>query len=94
MFKKEFLCRTIDGVKGPDRSGILDENETERILEYVKKKGKNRPTPPLPHKGSVPRKCGSGKPWTYHSGDSSCNTKSSCDKFIINFLTCWTAIFD
>ncbi|KAJ8958108.1 hypothetical protein NQ318_006037 [Aromia moschata] len=68
MSKKEFLCRTIDGVKGPDRSGILDENETERILEYIKRRGKNRPSKELPFKGSVPRKVGHEKPWIFHSG--------------------------
>nr|CAH7731567.1 unnamed protein product [Callosobruchus chinensis] len=96
MSKKEFLCRTIDGVKGPDRSGILDESETERILEHIRKRGKNRQDE-LPFKGSVPRRAGHEKPWVFHSGmsrDSACSTKGACDKFIINFLTCWTAIFD
>ncbi|KAJ8975681.1 hypothetical protein NQ317_005810 [Molorchus minor] len=97
MTKNEFLCRTIDGVKGPDRSGILDENETEKILLHIKKRGKSRPAPELPYKGSLPRKVGHEKPWVFHSGvtrDSACSAKSTCDKFIINFLTCWTAIFD
>ncbi|XP_028135885.1 uncharacterized protein LOC114330675 isoform X2 [Diabrotica virgifera virgifera] len=97
MTKKEFLCRTIDGVKGPDRSGMLDEAETERILEYIRKKGKNKPLDELPHKGGTPRKAGHEKPWKFQSAsskDSNCSTKSSCDKFIINFLTCWTAVFD
>ncbi|CAH1155331.1 unnamed protein product [Phaedon cochleariae] len=93
MSKKEFLCRTVDGVKGPDRSGILDEQETERILEYIRRKSKNRPAEELPFKGSVPRKPASEKAKKFRS-DSSCSSKSTCDKFILNFLTCWTAIFD
>ncbi|CAH1981693.1 unnamed protein product [Acanthoscelides obtectus] len=91
MSKKEFLCRTIDGVKGPDRSGVLDEAETERILEHIRKRGKNNPGE-LPFKGSVPRRASNGKHWMLHSGMTS--TKGTCDKFIINFLTCWTAVFD
>ncbi|XP_057664322.1 uncharacterized protein LOC130898804 [Diorhabda carinulata] len=85
MTKKEFLCRTVDGVKGPDRSGILNEVETERILDYIKRKGKNRSGDELPHKGSQPRIVGS---------KSETNRESRCDKFIINFFTCWTAVFD
>ncbi|KAJ8924881.1 hypothetical protein NQ315_001036 [Exocentrus adspersus] len=97
MSKREFLCRTVDGVKGPDRSGFLEERETERILDYIKKKRKNRAVEELPHRGSVPRKLCGERPRVYHSGmsgDSACSATSTCDKFVINFLTCWTAIFD
>ncbi|CAH1107586.1 unnamed protein product [Psylliodes chrysocephalus] len=91
MTKKEFLCRTIDGVKGPDRSGILDEYETEKILEYIKKKGGSR----LPYKGGEPRKfIYDNNNFQKSNKNSCCSKKSSCDKFIINFLTCWTAVFD
>lgn len=97
MTKKEFLCRTIDGVKGPDRSGVLEEHETERILEVIRRRAKHLQFEDLPHKGNVPRKVGMEKPWKLNSGlsrDSTCSNKNTCDKFIINFLSCWTAIFD
>uniref|UniRef100_V5I973 BTB/POZ domain-containing protein 2 n=1 Tax=Anoplophora glabripennis TaxID=217634 RepID=V5I973_ANOGL len=97
LSKKEFCCGTVDGVKGPRRSGILEEREVEAILNYIKKKAKNRPLEGLPHKGSLPRRTGNEKSNAFHSGvsgDSVCSAASSCDKFVINFLTCWTVIFD
>lgn len=90
MSKKDFQCRTVDGVKGPARSGILDDCEIERILKYLKK-GKNRCNgiDELPYKASQPRFFGKNS-----SNNRHCSERSCCDKWLINFLTCWTAVFD
>lgn len=96
MSKSDFLCRTIDGVKGPDRSGILTEGETEKILDHIKKVSKNQTGLELPFKGSRRRKKRVDNA-TFNSGTSNCSSTlstSACDKHIINFLTCWTAVFD
>ncbi|CAG9857048.1 unnamed protein product [Phyllotreta striolata] len=86
MTKKEFLCRTVDGVKGPDRSGVLEESESERILGYIRKKGVGGE---LPRGAGVPRK----RP-SRGRGELGCGRRSGCERFLINFLACWTAVFD
>lgn len=105
MSKKEFMTRTVDGEKGPMRSGILEEREWRRILFFIKEKSKNRPVEELPFKWSSPRIIGNEKPKNLSSRsalralehltkESHCDTRTRCDKFIINLLTCWTAVFD
>lgn len=87
MSKAEFLIRTIDdGIQGPDRSGILKESEIQLIMNYIKKKSKKESVPPLPYKGSEPRRRRNS------SGNNSMNPV--CEKHLLNFLTCWTAVFD
>lgn len=86
MSKNEFLIRTIDDIQGPDRSGFLEESEIQNILNYIKKKSKNQPIQPLPYKGSQARQ-----------RRNSCDDNSLnpvCEKHLLNFLTCWTAVFD
>lgn len=107
MSKKEFTARVVDGEKGPVRSGILEEHEWRKILFYIKEKSKSRPVEELPYKWSTSRIIGNDKPKNL-SGRSAtramahvtreqenrCDSKTRCDKFIINLLTCWTAVFD
>lgn len=86
MSKTEFFTRTIGNIQGPDRSGILREDEIENIRYFIKRKNKSQPVQPLPHKGSLPRRRRNS------SGNSSVNPV--CEKHLLNFLTCWTAVFD
>lgn len=83
MSKAEFLSRTIDDVQGPDRSGILKESEIRLIMSYIKKKNKKELVPSLPYKGSEPRR-----------RRNSSGNNTMCEKHLLNFLTCWTAVFD
>lgn len=105
MSKKEFGARTVDGEKGPIRSGILEERDWRKVLFYIKERTKNRPVEELPYKWSKRRMIGTEKPKhlstrsatraSEHSvKDSRCEDKTRCDKFVINILTCWTAVFD
>lgn len=105
MSKKEFATRTIDGEKGPIRSGILEERDWRKIMFYIKEKAKNRPVEELPYKWSKARTVGNEKPKNLSSRsatramershrESRCDDKTRCDKFVINLLTCWTAVFD
>lgn len=107
MTKKEFTARVVDGEKGPVRSRILEEHEWRKILFYIKEKSKNRPVEELPYKWSTPRIIGKDKPrnlsarsatramaHTMREQENTCDSKTRCDKFIINLLTCWTAVFD
>lgn len=106
MRKKDFLCRNVDGVKGPDRIDVLSDKETDAILKYITKSKKTKPIDQLPHKGSQPRIIGTEKPkpLSIRSRENNnsnlkeanirCDRGTTCDKFLINFLTCWTAIFD
>lgn len=105
MAKKEFSTRTVDGEKGPMRSGILEEKEWRMILFYIKERSKNRPVEQLAHKWSTPRIVGNEKPKNlssrsavraleHLSRESHCETRTRCDRVVINLLTCWTAVFD
>ncbi|CAH1372701.1 hypothetical protein MTP99_014164 [Tenebrio molitor] len=107
MSKKEFCNRTIQGEKGPTRSDILEEKEWRKIQFYIKEKSKNRPVEELPHRISQPRVIGTEKPKLLSSQSSiramdcsgkskntRCSNNTTCDKFLLNFLTCWSAIFD
>lgn len=97
MSKKDYFCKTVDDIKGPHYSKILDAKEADVIAIYIKKKAKNQPVEELPLKGSLPRKLSNENSKAFHSGvsgDSACSVTSSCDKLVINFLTCWTAVFD
>ncbi|XP_060535373.1 uncharacterized protein LOC132707505 isoform X2 [Cylas formicarius] len=98
MTKREFLTRTVDGVKGPDRSGILDETETNRILEHIRRREKGRKrsaTEELPYKGSQERKPGNLKPRVVSlDGQNGAKCDGACERALLNFLTCWTAVFD
>lgn len=88
MSRKDFQCRSVDGVKGPARSGILDDSEIDRIMKYLKR-NKNRcsASEELPYKASQHR-------LILKKNDRQCNERTSCDKWLINFLTCWTTVFD
>lgn len=86
MSKAEFFTRTVAEVPGPDRSRILKESEIENILNYIRRKSKNQAVEPLPNKGSEPRRRRNS------SGNNSLNP--ACEKHLLNFLTCWTAVFD
>lgn len=106
--KGKFMSRTVDGVKGPSRSGILDEKDWRLIKFHVEEKSKKRPVEYLPHKWSEPRCAGIDKPKILSSRSSSplagnagfpgaggnYRNKTTCEKCLINFLTCWTAVFD
>lgn len=108
MAKNKFMCRCVDNVKGPSRSGLLEEKEWRLIKFYIQEKSKRRSVEELPHKWSQPRVVGTEKPKKLSSRSSSpmvtttcfitttsnCQTKTTCEKCLINFLTCWTAIFD
>uniref|UniRef100_A0A1Y1NCK5 BACK domain-containing protein n=2 Tax=Photinus pyralis TaxID=7054 RepID=A0A1Y1NCK5_PHOPY len=108
MSKAKFMTRTVDNVKGPSRSGILEEKEWRLIKFYIEEKSKKRPVEELLHKWSRPRTIGNEKPKVLsrrssspHAGNTSSNTsttncqsKTTCEKCLLNFLTCWTAIFD
>ncbi|KAF5305609.1 hypothetical protein FQR65_LT07689 [Abscondita terminalis] len=109
MPKTKFLCRCVDNVKGPSRSGLLEEKEWRLIKFYIQEKSKRRSVEELPHKWSQPRVIGTDKPrilssrssspmaattTTFVATTSNCQTKTTCEKCLINFLTCWTAIFD
>ncbi|KAF5304009.1 hypothetical protein FQA39_LY01794 [Lamprigera yunnana] len=106
--KSKFLCRCVDNVKGPSRSGLLEEKEWRLIKFYIQEISKKRPVAELPHKWSQPRIIGTEKPKILSSRSSSslagatttfgtttnCHAKTTCEKCLINFLSCWTAIFD
>ncbi|RZC40253.1 BTB/POZ domain-containing protein 2, partial [Asbolus verrucosus] len=107
MSKREFCSRTIQGEKGPTRSNILEEQEWRKIQFYIKEKSKNRPVEELPSKMSQQRVIGTEKPKLLSSQSSiramdcleknkntRCNNSTTCDRFLLNFLTCWSAIFD
>lgn len=108
MSKAKFMSRTVDGVKGPSRSGILDEKEWRLIKFYLEERNKKRPVEELPYKWSQLRTASTEKPKILSSRSSSplgghtnctspkrnCRNKTSCEKWLINFLTCWTAVFD
>lgn len=86
MSKREFLTRAIDGVKGPDRIGILDEGQTNRILEYIKQKEKKKKDiKELPLKMSQERR---------RSGTGKKEERPLGEKVLINCLTCWSVVFD
>lgn len=86
MTKDEFLTRTIGDIQGPDRSGFLKESEIRDILNYIKKKSKHQTVPPLPFKGSQPR--------SRRNSSEKTTLNPVCEKHFLNFLTCWTAVFD
>lgn len=107
--KGKFMSRAVDGVKGPTKSGILEEREWRLIKFYVEEKSKKRPVEQLPYKWSTARIPGMDKPKILSSrsssplaatasipgvGSSNCRTKTTCERCLINFLTCWTAVFD
>lgn len=107
MSKKDFLSRKIDGVKGPTKSGILEEKEWRRIRFYIEEKSKGRPVESLSGKMSQPRIKSTVSPFilssrTKKNSTISENTRKKsksdqrpkCEKFLLNFLTCWTAVFD
>lgn len=108
MSKKEFTARTIDGLKGPIRSGILDESDWRLIKFYIEQTSKNRRIADLPHKMSKPRIIGNEKPiklskrsesrssetTTPPRKDSSYKGRAKCEECFLNFLSCWTAVFD
>lgn len=107
MSKKQFLAKTIEGIKGPTRSEILDEQEWRLVKFYVEEKSKNRPVQPLPHKFSSTRTAGHGKPRVLSPRSSACLTRNEsltvrrnctatgkCERCLINLLSCWTAVFD
>lgn len=107
MSKKQFLSKTIDGNKGPTRSGILNEEEWRLVKFYIEEKSKNRPVQALPHKFSTPRSAGLGKPRVLSPRSSACLTRDEslkvrrnctatgkCERCLINLLSCWTAVFD
>lgn len=86
MSKREFLTRAIDGLKGPDRVGILDESETDKILEYIKQKEKKKKDlKALPYKMSQERRV---------RKNSKSDSSAMREKAIINCLTCWSMVFD
>ncbi|XP_076272620.1 uncharacterized protein LOC143204065 isoform X2 [Rhynchophorus ferrugineus] len=85
MSEKDFLARTIDEHKGPDRMGILSEKETDEILDYIRqRKKKKKDLKELPYKMSRER-CGLTKP-------KECNSK--VEGFVLNVLACWATVFD
>lgn len=107
LTKKEFTARVVDGEKGPIRSGLLEEQEWRKILFFIKEQSKNRPVEKLPYKWSTPRIVGKYNPknlsqrsmaramaYAVRDQENRCDNKTRCDKFIINILTCWTAVFD
>lgn len=105
MSKKDFCSRIINGEKGPTKSDILEEKEWRKIQFYIKEKSKNRQVEDLPHKMSRVREIGTEKPKILSSQSSvramessvnnnRCTTNSTCDKILLNFLTCWSTIFD
>lgn len=108
MSKKEFTLRTIDGLKGPIRGGILDEKDWRLIKFYIEEKSKNRPTADLPNKISKPRIISNDKPIKLSTRSASRSSETTtpprkasnfkgrakCEECFINFLSCWTAIFD
>lgn len=109
MTKKEFTARTIDGLKGPIRSGILDESDWRLIKFYIEQTGKNRRIADLPQKMSKPRTIGDEKPIKLSKrSENRCTEtitqrrkdggnykgRAKCEECFLNFLSCWTAIFD
>lgn len=108
MLKKEFTQRTVDGLKGPMRSGILEEKEWRLIKFYIKEISKNRPTADLINKMSKPRIAGTEKPikLSARSESKSSDTtaparkdgnfrgRAKCEEWFLGFLTCWSVIFD
>lgn len=107
LSKKEFTTKLVDGEKGPTRSGVLEEQVWRKILFYIKEKSKRRPVESLPYNWSKPRIMGNEKPrvlsersatraMAHDAGEQekSCDNKTKFDKFVINVLTCWTAVFD
>lgn len=107
MTADEFSCRKINGEKGPKKSKILEEYEWRRIQFYIKEKDKKRPVEELSYKMSQKRVLGDEKPKilssqssvraknTANNSNTQCSTtNSTCDKFLLNFLTCWSAVFD
>ncbi|XP_030758085.1 BTB/POZ domain-containing protein 1-like isoform X2 [Sitophilus oryzae] len=84
MSEKEFLSRTIDGHKGPDRMGILNEREINDILEYIKQREKKKKIPKeLPFKMSKKR-----------TNELKQCKKHRMETCIINMLSCLVAVFD
>lgn len=109
MSRKDFACRTSDELKGPMRSGILEEKEWRLIKFYLEEKSKKRDVEKLKLKMSQPRIIGNEKPVVLSSRsekppparvppvrkESGCSANNSnCERFLINFLACWTAFFD
>lgn len=106
MTKKEFTAKTVDGLKGPIRSGILDEKEWRLFKFYIEEKSKRRPVADLRQKMSQPRVTGTEKPVRLSERSAnapsdnvpvrkeSMRGKAKCEECLINFLSCWSAVFD
>ncbi|XP_065162229.1 uncharacterized protein axed isoform X2 [Atheta coriaria] len=105
MCRREFTSRNVGLIKGPTKSGILDENEWRQIRFYIEQRARNRCVNELDYKMSRRRIIGVEKPkilsckslqrfeQAVSRRDSEAGKQKS-DRCIINLLACWTAFFD
>ena len=96
MHRKEFRAKMRE---------IMEEKDWRHIKFYLEEKAKGRPVNELPHKLSQRRVSAAQQPRSL-SGVSrarvardefpqeSRRSDTKCDRFVINMLTCWTAVFD
>lgn len=103
MSRKEFHGKFYGVIKGPTKSGMLKPMDVQRIRYFLEEKSRGKKPQP-PDQYQIRKRC-PGKQIPNELSEISLqrhkeliashkSKPSKKDTWIINFLTCWTAVFD